>query len=87
MTMGFNGTNANVTSDAVKVPSLQLAGPTAFSVAGAAQGYVLIESNIGYITFGLQAAGNAGLTKTLGSTIVASGTACSFTAEIPISGW
>jgi hypothetical protein len=32
MTLGFNGTNANVTSDAKKVPSIQLAGqgaPTA----------------------------------------------------------
>lgn len=87
MTLGYNGTNSNVTSDATKVPSIQMAGAMAQAAAGANTTFVLIESNVGYITFSIQNASRAGLTKVNGDALVASGNALSFTAEIPISGW
>jgi hypothetical protein len=87
MTLGFNGSNANVTSDATKVPSIQMAGAGTYSNAGAAAPVVLIESSVGYVTFGLQTAGAGGLTKALGNGFLASGGVFAFTAEIPIAGW
>lgn len=87
MTLGFNGTNANVTSDATKVASIQLAGIGAYGAAAAVTPTVLIESNVGYVTFGQQAAGTAGMTKATGTGFIANSTVFSFTAEVPISGW
>lgn len=49
--------------------------------------FPLIESAIGYITFGYQSSTSAGLTKQNANTITNSGTAFSFTARIPIQGW
>jgi hypothetical protein len=87
MTLGFNGTNANVNSDATKVPFLILAGTGAYNVASATMATILIESNVGYITFGSQQAGTAGLAKKNGDVFLSSGQQFSFTAQVPISGW
>lgn len=87
ITLGFNGTNANVNSDATKVPSLMLAGDVGTTLVSANAFYVLIESNIGYLTFGLQGVGNSGLTKVNGNAITTAGNVWSIIAEIPISGW
>lgn len=87
MTLGFNGTNANVTSDATKVASIQMAGPAVVSLVAAWSLYSLIESNIGYITFGAQTSTVAGLTKQNGNGIAVNGTVMSVMAEVPISGW
>lgn len=87
MTLGFNGTNGNVTSDATKVPSIQLAGYCGQTLTGANSIVTLIESSIGYVTFGLQSAGGASLTKANGSTLITSGNSLSIMAEVPISGW
>jgi hypothetical protein len=87
VTLGFNGVNANVTSDAAKVPSIQLAGYWTMNAVAASAPTVLIEGNVGYLTFGLQSAGRNGLTKADGSVIIASGTAMSLLAEVPIAGW
>ncbi len=91
MTLGFNGTDANVTSDATKVAagSVQLAGPATWSavLAAAASGNVLIESNKGYVTFGFQTAAAAGLTKQNGDAFSGVGMTISINATIPISGW
>lgn len=87
ITLGFNGINANVTSDAAKVPSIQLAGYWAVNAVGPFSSTTLIESNVGYLTFGIQNASRSGLTKADGSTIILSGTAMSIFAEVPIAGW
>lgn len=87
MTLGFNGINANVTSDATKVASLQICGVFGLSVALAASGYALIESGVGYITFGFQTSGRAAIAKLIGTNVGASTNIVSLTAEIPISGW
>lgn len=87
MTLGYNGTNANVTSDATKVPSIQLAGTAAYSGATASSFTVLIESNVGYLTFGVQNGSTSGLTKANGSAIASSTFGINFFAAVPISGW
>jgi hypothetical protein len=87
MTLGFNGTNGSINSDATKVVSIQVAGFGIYSTAFAGMPVILIESNVGYVTFGIQAAGTAGTGKLNGNAFLGSGTTLSFTAEVPISGW
>jgi hypothetical protein len=87
ISMGFNGTDGNVTSDATKVASIQIAGPLIRGVAGANLYYTLIESNVGYITQGLQSAGSSGLTKTVGTGQYGAGEVLTLLADVPISGW
>lgn len=88
LTLGFNGTNANVTSDAVKVALLQVAGVAVRSGGAAAVSiYTLIESNVGYITFGIQNTSGAALVKADGNGFLANVTSLSITAQVPISGW
>jgi len=87
ITLGFNGTNANVNSDATKVPSIMIAGFAIRQTAAAGVWTALIESNVGYLTFGAQNAANAGLTKQLGNALMGVGEVFAFNAEIPISGW
>lgn len=87
ITLGFNGTNANVTSDATKNASVRLCGTWISSVSGAYVGTMLIEPSVGYLTLGLQNATFAGTSKGNGSDITASGRVMTFTAAVPISGW
>jgi hypothetical protein len=87
ITLGYNGTNANVNSDATKVASIRLAGPVVQDAVSAAAFYALIESNIGYLTFSIQSAGRNGLAKVNGDVIVGVGGTISIMAEVPISGW
>ncbi|WP_422366419.1 hypothetical protein [Pelagibius sp.] len=87
MTLGFSGTDANVTSDTSKVPSIQAAGPWWSTAPVALSGHALIESNVGYITFGYMAAGVQGLAKLNASTVGSTGQTLSLNASIPISGW
>lgn len=77
---------SGLTSDATKVPSIQLCGQYAFDQTGAAYLVTLIESNSAYMCFGRQLAGETGLTKTTGSLLV-TGATISITAQIPITGW
>lgn len=86
ITLGFNGTNANVTSDSVKVPSIQCAGLGVVGVATDSLYTILIESAVGYFTFGIQDVSAAGLTKLNGNSFL-SGNTISFSASVPISGW
>jgi len=87
MTLGYNGTNSNVTSSSTKITGIQLAGGLIFDGGGASMANTLIESNKGYITFGYQAVASAGggLTKYAGSSLVATNTVISFMAEVPIA--
>jgi|DEB19_MinimDraft_3_1074340.scaffolds.fasta_scaffold50992_2 hypothetical protein len=87
MTLGYNGTNSNVTSSSTKITGIQLAGGLIFDGGGASMANTLIESNKGYITFGYQAVAGAvgGLTKYAGSSLVATNTVVSFMAEVPIA--
>lgn len=84
MTLGYNGTNSNVTSSSTKITSIQLAGMIVYAAAGSLSN-TLIESNKGYITFGYQTNAVAGLTKQTGSGISGTGAIFSIMAEVPIA--
>jgi hypothetical protein len=84
LTLGYLGTNANVTSSNTKITSIQYAGSGALSVANAPSNNTLIEANVGYITFGIQGSGIGGLNKLLGSSMLASGNRISFLAAVPV---
>jgi hypothetical protein len=88
MTIGFNGVNGGITADATKVATTRLAGTAIRTAAAAGSFYILMESGIGYVTFGFQDAANGALnTKQLGNAIAATGQIWALVAEIPISGW
>lgn len=82
--ISLNYRGANVTSTAI--PSIRKAGEMFFSSAAAAVGTILIEPSVTYLTLGSQSAGNAGLTKQLGTTY-ASSSKHTFSASVPILGW
>lgn len=82
--ISLNYRGADVTSTAL--PSIRKAGDLSFSTAAAVSGNTLIEPSVTYLTLGSQSAGNAGLTKILGSTL-GSSQKHSFTASVPILGW
>lgn len=84
MTLGYAGSNSNVTSSSTKITDIQLSGGIVFGGTGVTFANILIESNKGYITFGYQSAGNAGLTK-LNGDFFANSTVFSIMAEIPIA--
>ncbi|MGV8953874.1 MAG: hypothetical protein ACOH2M_22440 [Cypionkella sp.] len=86
MGIGFNGANVNVTSDATKVPSTQLAGSGVLSINAATAVYTLIESAATAIVFSFQSGTTAGTAKLNGASF-GDGTTVSVTADIPISGW
>ena len=87
MTLGFNGTNANVIADASKITTLELAGLVATTQSSASSWTALMEPSVGYITFGVQNAGNSGLVKATGSGLTVNNITLSINALIPISGW
>ncbi len=86
--LGFNGTSGGITSaGSTKLPSgTSLAGMCAISVTSAVTIHSLIERSLGYITFGVQTASAAGLTKQNG-TFLSSGQTLSVQASVPITGW
>lgn len=87
VSLGFNGTDSNVTVDNTKVSAKSLCGFFTISSAGALSGCVLCTGGQGYITLGYQAAGSGGLTEQNGSSLIGSGQAAAFFFEVPISGW
>lgn len=84
MTLGFAGTNGNVTSAAL--PVRFTVGTLGFAFAFAGTGALLAEASVGYVTFGLQDASHGDYTKANGSVFI-SGNSLSFEASIPIEGW
>jgi len=48
---------------------------------------VLKEPSVGYVTFGVESTGNAGLTKTSSTAQIVAGVQYSFEARVPIQGW
>ena len=89
MSIGYNGTNNNVTSSSTKITSIQFAGAATFSQAttAATQPQIIIEAGVQYCTFGLQSATTGGLSKVLGNAFMPSGRAVSFLVNIPIDTW
>jgi hypothetical protein len=69
------------------IPSIRKAGTFIQSIPSASQLVALIEPSVTYLTFGLQDASNAGLTKKNGDDMFSSSTDFSFSALVPIEGW
>ena len=76
-------------SDSTLVPSIMLCGSWTRTNAVGAGGEptVLIESGIGYLTFGYQDTGTGGLNKKTASSILSSNETASLYASVPINGW
>lgn len=85
ITMGFNGSNNNVTSDSVKVPQLMEAGSATVSNASASTFYSLIEQSVNYLTFGIQNASTGAIGKQNGNAISTSGITFGVRAEVPLA--
>jgi hypothetical protein len=85
ITLGYNGTNANVTSSNTTITSIQMCGNECVNFSQTANVVTLIEANTGYITFGLQSGVTAGLTKILGTDLSVDATSVlSFIANVPV---
>lgn len=87
LTVGFNGTDGNVTSDSDLPSGTMPAGLMLRNVNGSFQIYALIEASVGYLTFGAQESSLNGLTKANGSAVWANGNIYGIQATIPIEGW
>ncbi len=70
-----------------KIPSIKIVGKAGRSDAAAVDFVVLAEPNVNYVTFGIQDATRAALTKQLGTGISSSGNSFTFIARVPIAGW
>jgi hypothetical protein len=87
VSIGFNGTDGNVTVDSTKVPDIRHAGECLISnTAGGIPG-VLMEPSVSYMTFGFRSSGSNPLTKVLANNFASSGQTISMSAQFPITGW
>ena len=77
----------SLTSDATLVPNIRVCGVGVLDFATAVSVYCLIESGVGYITFGLQSATRSSLVKVTGSTLISAGNIIAVQFELPVSGW
>lgn len=88
ITLGYDGVDGGVTTSSTKLASgVNLVGDAVRSNVGTERQTVLAEQSVGYMTFGMQNAGNAGLTKANGNTLVGAGNVYSVFGEFPINGW
>lgn len=85
MTLGFGGTNANVTSRST-LTTVNLAGTGTLSANAAYSYTVLMEPSVGYVTFGRQGVDSAGLSKANGNALIGTDT-ISVNFIVPIQGW
>jgi hypothetical protein len=86
ITLGYNGTNANVTIDSTVAASVKLLGSYTLSVAQAASQYVIGTGGNGYINISQSNASASGLTAANLSG-AGSGITLAINAMVPISGW
>jgi hypothetical protein len=84
VTLGYNGTDSNITSSNTVLTSLMLSGTMVFTTNVAAAYYILMEPNVGYFTFSIQAAANNGLTKANGNIITTTGNSISLICSVPV---
>lgn len=75
-------------TSSANITTLEVVGDTVINANGAATDYTMIEPSVTYVTFGVQASGNNGLTKANGTVVCATGNAVSILGvQIPIAGW
>ena len=90
ITLGFNGTNANVTSaSTTKIPSLKISGEASNGEVSANLFTLvtLMEPSVGYITMGFQGPSNSTGAKALGNAFVSASKPIYIRATVPITGW
>ena len=87
VTIGFNGANINVSTPS-GLPTTSVAGSWARGVSATTNvPIVLMESSKTYMTFGAQTASTSGLSKRLGTELLATSDTFSILASFPIQGW
>lgn len=87
ITLGFNGTNSNVTSSNTVLASQNIVGSLALSTALSSMLVMQVQNNVGYMTYGLQDGSRAGSSIQNGNLAFANGTNGLFYASIPIDTW
>jgi hypothetical protein len=81
ITIGYNGTSANVSSDATIVPSIRTCGTQLITAVTAQDFHTLIESNVSYMTY------SQTLTKANASAGYGTGATGKLNAKIPVTTW
>lgn len=87
MTVGFNGANANVTMDSVKLSTGPSVGFASLSGAGVPMATVLDLPGTNTLEFGYQTSTTGGLNAIAASSLVGNTTSVSVHAVVPIAGW
>ncbi len=86
ISLGFNGSNSNVTTDST-LPTLSAIGILARGAVAALSYMTLTEASKTYVTFGKQDASAFMLTKQNGNALLGVGEVFSWKGEVPITGW
>ncbi len=88
ITLGYQGTNSNVTISSTVVNSQnQIIGTVAQGVAGATSFYNLGLAGNGFFTFGAQNATKIAIVDQLANAIFSNTQAITFMLSVPITGW
>lgn len=87
MTLGYNGTNSNVTTSTSAITTLFPAGIVVSTVAGASNIYVTVAPTVGYINFGIQNAGNSALAQANATACFNNASLNAVQCSVPIAGW
>jgi hypothetical protein len=88
ITLGYNGTNSNVTIDSTKMSVSRVVGDCIQNQNSAAMIYVIAVGPNGYLQFGYQGSANAAQGAPVNGNAVFSGSAVqSLYAKVPITGW
>lgn len=87
MTLGYQGTNSNVTSSNTVIPTLIGAGNVVGTIAFAGAIYVTVAPNVGVINFGIQNGSNSALAQANGSAVFNSSSVYTIQCSIPIANW
>lgn len=89
ITLGFGGTNANVTTAGASALSSfgNVVGTGAVGVAGAFYYPVITGRSLGYVGFGLAATGSVGFNLLNANLLASNGNLFSFNCSVPIAGW
>lgn len=87
-TLGYQGTNANVTMSSTVINSQnQVIGTVVQGAAGASSVYNCGIASSGYFTYGVQNGTRTGLTNAVASDVFNSTSAITFMLSVPITGW
>jgi len=87
LTLGFNGTNANVLSSNVSIGNIQICGSWTTSLAAVAFPTMLIQANQVFVNFGAMSATTAGNDPIDGNVLTGTGTAVTFMCSVPVDVW